>query len=191
MHACPLVHWKQQSLDLGFGSYTMDAPNPYHVRSNSLPSKSHPILHQLNEKLLRFSYCDARQTASCPVDSLVDIYNDSEDFLRLPLVHEAIRRQHIWVDEILDETLILMDMCSKMNDAIARVREQQAGVLSALRRRDHTALRGQIGACILAQKKMTKELANSLGTLQKTYKSVSYQSQDRGSSQDDDVPCVP
>ncbi|KAL4186743.1 hypothetical protein AMTRI_Chr09g35610 [Amborella trichopoda] len=168
----------------------MDVPNCYHVRSNSLPSKSHPILHQLNEKLLSFSDCNAKQKGRCLVDSLVGIFDDSDDLLQLPLVHEAIRRQHRWIDEILDESLILMDTCSKMNDAIARVREQQAGVLSALRRRDHTALRGQIGACILAQKKMTKELANSLSTWRKTYKSVSYQSQDRGSSEDHDVLCA-
>ncbi|ERM96383.1 hypothetical protein AMTRI_Chr09g35620 [Amborella trichopoda] len=196
----PLIHELTRGMATGsfqatecgswFRSCAMDVPNCYHVRSNSLPSKSHPILHQSSEKLLSFSDCDAKHKGRCPVDSLVAIYDDSDDLLRLPFVHEAIRRQHKCVEEILDETIMLMDMCSKMNDAIARVREQQRGALSALRRRDHTALRGQIRACILAQKKTTKALATCLCALRKTYKSVSYHPQHQGSTQDHDVVCA-
>ncbi|ERM96376.1 hypothetical protein AMTR_s00001p00233400 [Amborella trichopoda] len=77
---------------------------------------------------------------------------------------------------MLDDTLKLLGVCSRMRDVIPYIGEQHRGLLSALRRRGYISLDCQIGAYISAQKKMTKVSAQCLGTLKKDHKPQHQQS---------------
>ncbi|ERM96378.1 hypothetical protein AMTR_s00001p00233890 [Amborella trichopoda] len=77
---------------------------------------------------------------------------------------------------MLDDTLKLLDVCSRMRDVIPYIGERHRGLLSALRRRGYISLDCQSGAYISAQKKMTKVSAQCLGTLKKDHKPQHQQS---------------
>ncbi|ERM96377.1 hypothetical protein AMTR_s00001p00233850 [Amborella trichopoda] len=152
----------------------MDAPISYHVCSDSLPSGSHPILLELSEKVLRFNNCESNP--QCHVYFLSNLYNDLDGLLQLQLSGEAIRRDDKFVSEMLDDTLTLLDACSRMGDAISCLREQHRGLLSTFRRRAYVGLERQISAYISAQKKMAKISAKCLAIFQKDHKTQHQQS---------------
>ncbi|ERM96375.1 uncharacterized protein LOC18424307 [Amborella trichopoda] len=161
----------------------MDAPLSFHVRSNSLPFGSYPILRQLSEKVLRFSNCESNP--QCHVYFLSNLYNDLDGLLQLQLSGEAIRHDDKFVSEMLDDTLTLLDACSRMGDAISCLREQHRDLLSAFRRRAYIGLECQISAYISAQKKIAKISAKCLSILQKDHKT-----QHQQSAVDNEVLCA-
>ncbi|KAI4298321.1 hypothetical protein L6164_031895 [Bauhinia variegata] len=78
-----------------------------HARSNSLPSKPHPIIVECNESLARFWASEA--TSSCSLLShklrgLQDLHDCIEKLVQLPVTQEVLaqERQEKWVDELLD-----------------------------------------------------------------------------------------
>ncbi|ERM96391.1 hypothetical protein AMTRI_Chr09g35700 [Amborella trichopoda] len=162
----------------------MAAPMPYHVRSNSMPSGTHPLFRQLNEKLLSIND-SAQHTAECLADSLLELYDVFDDLLQLPQTLDALHSEDKSVNEMLDDSLNLLDVCSVMRDAISRLREQHQIILSFLRRRDYTRMEGQ--AHVSARRKMNKELEKCLSTLKRTFRSISSQLPQNHSIQNEEV----
>ncbi|XP_074314627.1 uncharacterized protein LOC141649854 [Silene latifolia] len=110
----------------------------YHARSISLPSRSHPVAEQLDEQLSRLRSSQSTSTSSSvSLNGLTDLYTSVDEFLQLPFNQQTLSQTNIakWVDQVLDGSLRLLDLCSASRDAMQQSRERLQDVQSALRRR--------------------------------------------------------
>ena len=87
-----------------------------HIRSNSLPCKSHPVIEECNDYLIGLGVSLATSSSSSSSNSialqlsgLVDLHLCVEKLLQLPLTQQAFSqgRQEKWVDELVDGSLRL------------------------------------------------------------------------------------
>ncbi|KAK9690634.1 hypothetical protein RND81_09G142100 [Saponaria officinalis] len=115
----------------------MASSTVYHARSVSLPSRPHPTAEQVVEQLSRLR---SFQSASCSSSSvshglngLKDLYSCVDELLQQSRLSQNQNAK--WVDEVLDGSLRLLDICSASRDALQQSRERLGDVQSALRRR--------------------------------------------------------
>ncbi|KAK4284742.1 hypothetical protein QN277_001530 [Acacia crassicarpa] len=111
-----------------------------HVRSTSLPSKPHPVILQCNEHLSRFGASEATLSSSLlslKLNNLRDLHDSIEKLVQLPLIQEALVREHHekWVNELLDGSLRVLDTCSSAKDALLHTKECTRELQSIIRRR--------------------------------------------------------
>ncbi|ERM96373.1 uncharacterized protein LOC18424305 [Amborella trichopoda] len=138
----------------------MASPNPYHIRSITMPSRSNPILSLVKEQV-----CPLSCSQPTNLSALESLYDNLDSLLSLLLTEDVLCRQSEGVNELLEDYLRLVDSCDKMRDVVARVRVEQRGVLFMLRRRDRSGLEARIGTYTRSRKQMTKELTKCLENL--------------------------
>ncbi|CAK9153915.1 unnamed protein product [Ilex paraguariensis] len=114
----------------------------HHARSISLPSRSHPLILQLNEHLCRLrsseATCLTLSLVSSRLSGLEDLYDSIEDLLMSSHSQQAFgqERSEKWVDEVLDGYLIgLLDACATTKDVLAHMKQNAQQLVSILRRR--------------------------------------------------------
>ncbi|KAG2679604.1 hypothetical protein I3843_11G058400 [Carya illinoinensis] len=114
----------------------------YHARSNSLPSRPHPLILQCNEHLCRVVASDT--TSSSPssalrskLSCLQDLHECVEKLLLLPQTQQAIVQEHHdkWGEELFDGSLRLLDACTATKDAMIHTKECTRELQSNMRRR--------------------------------------------------------
>ncbi|KAE8727203.1 putative Eukaryotic translation initiation factor 3 subunit A [Hibiscus syriacus] len=111
-----------------------------HARSNSLPSREHPMASQIDENLNRLRASQSASTSSSVGDKLnclQDLYDYVDMFLQLPHTQQALaqEQQRKPVDELLDGFLLLLDVCGTAKDALLLTKEGTQELQSILRRR--------------------------------------------------------
>lgn len=113
-----------------------------HARSNSLPSKPHPVILQCNEHLARLGVASSEATSSSSLlshklNGLQDLHECVEKLVQLPLTQEALVKesQEKWVDELLEGSLRLLDTCTATKDALLHTKECIRELQSIIRRR--------------------------------------------------------
>ncbi|EXB95400.1 hypothetical protein L484_014373 [Morus notabilis] len=114
----------------------------YHFRSNSLPVKPHPLFEQCDEHLRRLgatfgATSSSSSSISHKLSGLEDLHDCVEKLLQLPLTQQAFvqGRQEKWVDQMVDGSLRLLDMCSAAKDAVLHTKECAREIQSIMRRR--------------------------------------------------------
>ncbi|KAL9238470.1 hypothetical protein vseg_012887 [Gypsophila vaccaria] len=114
----------------------MASSTVYHARSISLPSRPHPTAEQVTEQLCRLRSSQSASTSTTSVshglNGLKDLYDCVDELLQQSLSQNHNAK---WVDEVLDGSLRLLDICSASRDALQQSREHLQDVQSALRRR--------------------------------------------------------
>ncbi|KAL5791306.1 hypothetical protein ACOSQ2_006194 [Xanthoceras sorbifolium] len=105
-----------------------------HTRSNSFPSRSHPLASNFEEHLRKLR---SSSSIFCRLNGLQDLHDCVDKVLCLPLTQQALaqEQQKKRVDELLNGSLKLLDMSSIAKDALLQTKECVQGLLSALRRR--------------------------------------------------------
>ncbi|OWM80476.1 uncharacterized protein LOC116197639 [Punica granatum] len=112
-----------------------------HARSNSLPSRAHPVISKLDETLssLRTSEttCSSSSSVTCKVNDLQDLHGCVDQLLLLPLVQQAFTQEchSRWADELLDGSLRLLDLCSTAKNSLLRSKEALQELQSSMCRR--------------------------------------------------------
>ncbi|GAB4838609.1 hypothetical protein Ancab_028154 [Ancistrocladus abbreviatus] len=112
----------------------------YHTRSISLPSRPHPLVPEFEEQLRRLRSSEATSTSSSSIshelNGLRDLYNYVEKLLQLHLHQQILSQDHgaKWVDDLLDGSLRLLDVCSTVRDVLSLTRESVRHIQSVLRR---------------------------------------------------------
>ncbi|KAL6011867.1 hypothetical protein ACLOJK_002333 [Asimina triloba] len=151
--------------------------NPCHVRSTSLPARSHPVALRIADQLQKLrafkapaSSSSSSSALSDALGGLADLYDCVEDLLQSPLTQQALASNALCVDEMLDGSLRMLDLCETATDALKLMKGSAEDLLSALRRRDSSSLRSQVGGWISSRKKMQKNMNRCLKALKKTDK---------------------
>ncbi|KAK1262167.1 hypothetical protein QJS04_geneDACA001351 [Acorus gramineus] len=145
-----------------------------HIRSNSLPSSVHPIILRIKEELVKLKGLEASQTAEAiliALESLKDLYTCVDDLLHLLFAQQVLvlHRREKWVDEMLNGSIQLMDLCSSVRDALSSMKEHMQALQSTLRRRraGDPSIKCEIRSYFLYRKKAEKDLNKSLSKLKK------------------------
>ncbi|KAI9396771.1 hypothetical protein POPTR_004G182250v4 [Populus trichocarpa] len=112
----------------------------FHARSNSFPSRPNPIITQLDEHLCRSRASEGASTSSSlggKLSSLQDLHDCVNKLLLLPLTQQAIAQENNgkWVDELLDGSLQVLDICNTAKDALLQTKECVYELQSILRRK--------------------------------------------------------
>ncbi|KAE8691185.1 putative Eukaryotic translation initiation factor 3 subunit A [Hibiscus syriacus] len=112
----------------------------FHARSNSLPSRQHPITSQIDENLNRLRASQSASTSSSighQLNCLQDLYDSVDMLLQLSLAQQALaqEQQRKLVEQLLDGSLVLLDVCRTAKDALSQTKECTQELQSILRRR--------------------------------------------------------
>ncbi|KAL9415585.1 hypothetical protein AB3S75_043806 [Citrus x aurantiifolia] len=149
----------------------VNAKSHFHARSNSLPSRPHPLVPQINEHLFRLKASEATASSSIRnnINGLSDLYDLVNNLLLLPNTQQALAQEcnGKQVDEMLDRSLRLMDMCGTTKDALIQIKEDTKELESALRRRrgGESRLAHEVGEYSVSRKKANKAIRRSLRVL--------------------------
>ncbi|KAK8607089.1 hypothetical protein V6N13_052836 [Hibiscus sabdariffa] len=132
----------------------------FHARSNSLPSRQHPITSQIDENMNRLRASQSASTSSSLVrhqlNYLQDLYDSVDMLLQLPLAQQSLaqEQQRKLVEQLLDGSLMLLDACGTAKDALSQTKECTQELQSILRRR-----RGAVGLANEVRKYLTSRKA--------------------------------
>ena len=157
-------------------SLDMNTKKSLHIRSNSLPSRPHPIVVEVEENLCRLKSSEAASStfSLCyRLNSLQALHDSIDKLLLLPstqqtLVHESGKK---WADDLLEGSLRLIDLCDIAKDALLQTRECIHELESDLRRRSsERIITSDVQKC-LKSRKMIKR------TVQKALKGIKISSQ--------------
>ncbi|XP_034684155.1 uncharacterized protein LOC117913323 [Vitis riparia] len=149
--------------------------NRCHVRSISLPSRSHPATLKIQEELNKLRTLEASSTSalvkiSNGLSGLEELYNCMDELLSLPSTQQALSlHQHEkWVNELLDGSVSLLDICGATRDVISQFKENVGDLQSALRRRKGgLCIESSINNYICSRKKMNKDAKKLLAAIKK------------------------
>lgn len=159
----------------------------YHIRSISLPSKPHPLFQQCEDHLLRIAASDASSSSSYSSSSisqklsgLLDLHNCLNELFQLPLTQEAFvrERNEKWVDELLDGSLRLLDVCTAAKDALIHTKECAREIQSIMRRRrgGKSGFTNEVRKYLASRKVVKKAVCKALGTLRTSQKKSTFSS---------------
>lgn len=137
----------------------------YHVRSTSLPCRSHPSTSQLLDQIqtLRTSWqSDPDRGSSAWVcaglELLKRVHDSLDDLLQLPQSQTSLRRRPSWVNSLLEDSLLFVDAFATFRAALVALKEEQLAAQVAIRRRDEP----KISFYLWSRKKIEKEVNKSV-----------------------------
>ncbi|XP_050363958.1 uncharacterized protein LOC126782703 [Argentina anserina] len=145
----------------------------FHTRSNSFPSRPHPILQEVDEHLCRLRSSEATSTSSSSIShklsGLQDLHECVDRLLQLPLHQALAQEQHQkWANELLDGSLQLLDVCSVAKDALSQTKECIQDLQSIIRRRhgdESAVLTSEARKYLTSRKTVRKVLHKALDNL--------------------------
>ncbi|KAK2665706.1 hypothetical protein Ddye_004280 [Dipteronia dyeriana] len=151
-------------------SSPLNTKSQFHARSNSLPSRPHPFMSRIDEQLCRLRATEASSSSiSIRINGLTDLYDLVDNFLLLPETQATLaqERHEKQVDEVLDRSLRLMDVCGNTKDSLLKIKEETQELQSILRRRrgDESKLVIKVGEYLSSKKKANKVIRKSLKDL--------------------------
>ncbi|KAM6541122.1 hypothetical protein CsatB_005569 [Cannabis sativa] len=160
-----------------------------HIRSNSLPSESHPVIEECNDHLHRLGASYATSSSSSiahQLNGLEDLHICVEKLLQLPLTQQAFSqsRQEKWVDELVDGSLRLLDICSAAKDAVLHTKECARDIQSTMRRK--VSLESEIEKYSASRKVVKKAIQKAL----KCLKGAESKSSASPSTKDDEITAL-
>lgn len=157
----------------------------YHVRSNSFPTRPHPLFQECDEHLHKLGFSDSAFSSSSSIShkmsGLEDLHDCVEKVFQLPMTQQAFvrGRGEKWVDELVDGSLRLLDTCSTAKDATLHTKECAREIQSIMRRRrrsggDQVGLGSEVNKYFASRKVVKKAVRKALDSNSKaSSKSVS------------------
>nr|DAD46015.1 TPA_asm: hypothetical protein HUJ06_004245 [Nelumbo nucifera] len=139
--------------------YLEKSENCQHVRSNSLPARSHPATSTIEEELNKLKAWEELSTSSLKAETICvglsdlgDVYECVKDLLNLPFTQQALFQfqDQKWVSEVLDTSVKLLDVCGTTRDLLLQMKQSVQDLQSGLRRRkgEESSLQSCIDAFI-------------------------------------------
>jgi hypothetical protein len=146
----------------------------FHGRSISLPSRPHPLMLKCNEHLDTLLRASIETTSSSSsllcnkIGGLRDLIECVEKLIQLPLTQDALLHEHQenWVNNLLDGSLRLLDVCSAAKDALLHPKECTRELQSIIRRRgDGLELTAEAKKFLTSRKVVKKAISKALANL--------------------------
>ncbi|XP_010423233.2 PREDICTED: uncharacterized protein LOC104708371 [Camelina sativa] len=144
----------------------------FHVRSNSLPSRLHPQAAHINEQLARLRSSEEASTSSSSsichrLDNIQDLHESLDKLIRLPVPQNALSQEKNKkaVEQLLDGSLRILDLCNISKDALSQMKEGLMEVQSILRRK-----RGDLSGEVMTYSKESRSLKKSFQKVLKSLK---------------------
>ncbi|KAK8607096.1 hypothetical protein V6N13_052843 [Hibiscus sabdariffa] len=144
----------------------------FHARSNSLPSSQHPITSQIDENLNRLTASQSASTSSSSIghqlNRLQDLYDSVDMLLQLPLSQQALAQEQKkkFVEQLLDGSLIILDVCGTATDALLQLEECTQELQSVLRRRRGVEeFANEVRKYLISRKAVRKAVCKALKNL--------------------------
>ena len=134
-----IVHSTARSIFL-FLENMAASPINHHFRSNSFPTRAHPLISEFNEQLSSLRFSEATSSSSTSLSQkligLQDLHDCVDNLLLLPFSQALAQEQNQkWLNELLDGSLRLLDVCGIARDALLQTKECTRELQSTLRRR--------------------------------------------------------
>ncbi|KAL0360428.1 UNVERIFIED_CONTAM: hypothetical protein Sradi_3727300 [Sesamum radiatum] len=134
-----------------------------HVRSNSLPSKSHPIVTDVEDQLCRLRSSEGTSTSATSVTanlaSLRDLHEGINNLIQMLSTQQALchEKSEKWTNKLLEESLGLVDLCGFARDVLSLTKGSVQDLQSSIRRnRGEAATADDINAYMTSRKKINK-----------------------------------
>ncbi|KAK8567904.1 hypothetical protein V6N13_105848 [Hibiscus sabdariffa] len=148
-------------------SSALNQKSNFHARSNSLPSRPHPLVTQIDEHLCRLkSNESASSSMTRNLSALRDLYELVGNLLQLPATQKTLAHQcnDKQVNELLNGSLKLLDVCGVAKDALLQAKEDTKQLQSILRRRrgDEGGFTNEVKEYLASRKKAKKLINKSL-----------------------------
>ncbi|PQM36033.1 uncharacterized protein Pyn_25744 [Prunus yedoensis var. nudiflora] len=147
----------------------------FHTRSNSFPSRPHPVLQEVDELLCRLRSSEANSASSSSIShklsGLQDLHDCVDRLLQLPLTQQALAQvqNEKWANELLDGSLRLLDVSSSAKDAILQTKECVQDLQSIIRRRGgETGLTSEVRKYLSSRKMVKKAIQKAMKNLKGT-----------------------
>ncbi|KAG6572161.1 hypothetical protein SDJN03_28889, partial [Cucurbita argyrosperma subsp. sororia] len=145
-------------------SFATNAQKSFHIRSNSLPSKPHPVVDEVNEHLCRLKASETTSSSSSlcqKFDGLQDLHDCIDKLLLLPVTHQAIIDNQS-VNDLLEGSLKVLDVCALAKDVLSQMKESAHELESTLRRRRGDDIVGDIQKYLNSRKMIKKAIHKAL-----------------------------
>lgn len=159
--------------------------NSYHVRSTSMPSRSHPLALRVEDQLNKLKDDGASASSSSTsnnstmamlherLSGLQDLYDCLDELIHSPLTQQALVRHRCgkWVDEMLDGSLRVLDVCGTARDVLMQMKGHAMDIQLALRRRrggGEREFKKKVVDYVSSRKNMKKEIRKCLRSIKRT-----------------------
>ncbi|GMJ10593.1 hypothetical protein like AT1G76240 [Hibiscus trionum] len=142
-------------------------PISHHIRSISLPCRSHPLISQLGDEITElkaWSWNPDNRTSAWLCDGLGrlrDVHDSLHDLLQLPQTRELLSHKREWVEKLLEDFLRFVDVYGIFQSSFLALKEEQLAARVALRRKDDS----KIAVYLKSRKKMAKEIAKLVSSI--------------------------
>ncbi|KAI9159873.1 hypothetical protein LWI28_002754 [Acer negundo] len=138
------------------------AASIYHAQSNSLPSRSHPFVSDFDQYFCRLKANSEATSSSISLklQGLQDLHDCVDKLLLLPTL--AQEKNEKCVNELLDGSLRVLDLCSTAKDALVQIKEFTQELQSILRRRGDMKLTSEIKKYLTSRKAVRKAIKKAL-----------------------------
>ncbi|KAG4979516.1 hypothetical protein AAZX31_12G040100 [Glycine max] len=145
-----------------------------HLRSNSLPSAAHPLVSQLEEQLQRLRGSEATSSLSSSsvclkLNDMLDLHDYTDKLLQLPMEQQVSAQEcnDRCVDDLLEGSLRLLDICSTTKDCLLQSKESMCDLMSVIRRKksNETGFAVEGVKYLAARKNMKKQIRKALENL--------------------------
>ncbi|KAI3722889.1 hypothetical protein L2E82_34068 [Cichorium intybus] len=134
----------------------------FQTKSISLPSRSHPTTLRIEELLNKIKTTAAStETIGSALSQLTGLYECLDDLLTSSTTHTLMSRQQNtkWVDELMEESVMLLDVCGSIRDMLSEIKNHSTDLLCALRRRKgYLNIQSSIAKYNCFRKKMKKDV---------------------------------
>ncbi|CAK8561880.1 unnamed protein product [Lathyrus sativus] len=106
--------------------------NKYHIRSISLPSRSHPSTIRVTEELNKLKAWEVTSTSTSTSASILialslleDLYISLEHLLNMPSTQQLIshHRGEKFIQEVLDSSMRILDVCASQGTLCCKSRK--------------------------------------------------------------------
>lgn len=166
-----MVSGFRRSLSLSLsGPKTHPPPEKsYHIRSASLPCRSHPLISHIESDIRALRSFQIRPEiehatldwVSSGLRRIESLHSSLDDLLRLPQSHAVLRQSPAWADRALEDFLLFADAYDSFRSAVIAVKHHAALAEVAVRRRDDSGM----NSVLRDQKKIEKKLAKLAAAL--------------------------
>ncbi|EYU17519.1 hypothetical protein ABFS82_03G079800 [Erythranthe guttata] len=137
----------------------------FHSRSNSFPSQSHPTIESVEDQLCSLRADSETNSVCANLVSLRNLHEGINDLIQMPSVQQTLSQGN-WINELLDGSLKLVDLCAISREIVSLTKESVQDLESSIRRnKSETATSSDVSAYVASRKKIAKMVNKSIKSL--------------------------